>query len=82
MINPRNDRTIHAEHPEYDIVRYDRAGKWKLYDRASGKERSITMTEAVRLATDPEARAHLDRPGGRQFDAKVLQAIRARKDTP
>lgn len=67
----REIATVHAEHPEvdYQVVRYDRAGKWRLHHE--GHRYPIDLRRAVLFATAPGAIWHEGRPGGRTFDARV-----------
>ena len=66
-----NDRTVHGRTADgYEIVRYDRAGKWYL--EGIGSRRPISLSAAVRGAIDGVA--YLGRPGGRTFDARARAA--------
>lgn len=67
--------TVHVRHPDYLVVRYDRAGKWKRHDRASGKETPLTLSEAVSLAVAPGAHWREGILGGTSFDARVRKAL-------
>lgn len=71
-----DDRTVHAKLPDgTEIVRYDRAGKW-FTEAPPGSMIScsqISVSEAARLVVEGEGFAHIGRPGGKIFDAKVLK---------
>lgn len=84
------DRMVHASLVDPDdgvtveIVRYNKQGRWykeifRLGDRRepAGNQRFGTVHDAVDAAIDLEDEGgtiHTDRPGGRQFDAKVAGA--------
>jgi hypothetical protein len=71
-----DDRRVHAATPEgWEIVRYDRAGKWYA-ETLTWRER-ITFDMAVYHATRAGAKPHLGLPGGTRFDAAVQRKIRA-----
>lgn len=64
-----NDRQVHGISADgHQIVRYDRAGKWYL-EGPTATRKQITLTEAAQLAA--HGTPHLDKPGGRTFDARV-----------
>lgn len=72
----QSDRRIHARSPEgYEIVRYDRAGKWYV-EGEGGLRFLIPLSEAVRLATLPGVLTQLGIPGGGRFDALVRKTGR------
>jgi hypothetical protein len=78
-----SDRTVHAACGEWQVVRYDRAGKWYVeYDppRMRPAQR-VSVKQAARLAVKMhrEAAGHfyLDRPGGATFDRLVDDLINA-----
>jgi hypothetical protein len=52
-----------------EVVRYDRAGKWKL--EAQSAKRSLSFREAVNLAHTPRAQVRFGIPGGSLFDRAV-----------
>jgi hypothetical protein len=71
-----NDRRVHAVTSEgWEIVRYDRAGKWYA-ERPDGRDR-ITFHMAVYHATRAGAKSQLGIPGGTRFDASVRAVGRA-----
>lgn len=64
------DRTVHGISADgYEIVRYDRAGKWYLEDGPTKRVRALRIADAAALAT--EGQAHLGKPGGQAFDKRV-----------
>jgi hypothetical protein len=69
--NPR-DRTVHgldiAMGDAWEIVRYDRAGKWYI-EHPDGRRVRVGVNYAARAAAKGEA--YLNRPGGQIFDARV-----------
>lgn len=66
-----SDRRIHARSPMgYEIVRYERAGKWYV-EGEGGLRIRIPIVEAVRLSTLPGVSTQLGVPGGGRFDALV-----------
>lgn len=74
------DRTVHATTPGWEIVRYDRAGRWYAESDVLPRQQ-ITVTEAARRATEVGAEVHLGRPGGRRFDALVARRASTRSVT-
>lgn len=73
------DRRVHAEHPDgRQVVRYDRAGQWKLHDpnrvpvtRGRGLERPMSLQQAVAFASAAGWTWLPGVPGGLQFDRQV-----------
>lgn len=71
------DRTVHATNDLWEIVRYDRAGKWYLEptDKApTVKRRPIKLAEAVELAMElwnNGGTVHFGRQGATAFDRKI-----------
>lgn len=64
-----DDRTVHAKTVRgTEVVRYDRAGKW-FVEGVDGWRHRVSLADAVRLATQPDAEVFLGRPGGGRFDA-------------
>ena len=64
-----DDRTVHAEFGEQQLVRADRSGKWYLVTK-----NKINLAEAVEFAQTWQQQGgnvYLDRPGGAQFDAQL-----------
>jgi hypothetical protein len=68
----RTDRTVHG-HSTYpsnpwDVVRYDRAGKWYI-EHDDGRRELVTVDRAAFYT----ARNHFNpgQPGGRRFDSLV-----------
>jgi hypothetical protein len=61
------DRTVHGMTVEgYEIVRYDRAGKW--YVEGNGYRTHVSVSKAATLATEPGGRVFLGLGGGGRFD--------------
>ena len=75
-----SDRTVHAALGPREIVRYDRQGRW--YDETPERRTRIaTVHDAASLALDLEdagGEIYPRRPGGGQFDAKVVGARQRR----
>ena len=73
-----SDRTVHATLGDgWQVVRYDRAGKWYIEHRSPGrKRRAVSVREAAGYVSDAmnkgEATLYLRRPGGKTFDRIVL----------
>lgn len=68
------DRVVHAELGEMQVVRYDRAGHWYLEDPGQKRQR-ISLSQAVvtaRIWRQAGGRVYLGRPGGGSFDHKFL----------
>lgn len=71
------DRRVHAVAGEWQLVRYDRAGKWyEEYEPARGRSAdAITVRLAAMLAVRKEREEggwiYLGVPGGRRFDQLV-----------
>lgn len=66
-----SDRTVHATNAaiRYEVVRYDRAGKWYLEE--PGRRRPLTLLEAVKEAEWIDycnGDVRLGLPGGGAFD--------------
>jgi hypothetical protein len=79
MTSERDDRTVHASSSEWEIVRYDRAGKWFVEWKAGLIPcRQVGVREAARLAVkaakDGDGEIFLGRAGGRSFDRLVNYA--------
>lgn len=77
------DRRVHAygqtpEGTKFEIVRYDRAGKW--YCETDGTRRPIDLATAVTLAADISKRGggqiFWNRVGGTMFDSRLRKALR------
>jgi hypothetical protein len=76
-----NDRRVHASCDEFEVVRYDRAGKWFQEYRGTRKYRTIRLREAVRLGVlcwrgAPGGNITFDLPGGSAFDREVRKKLR------
>ena len=73
-----DNRTVHAAGRGYEVVRYDRAGKWYV-EGCDGSRRLVTLDQAVKEAIHIAGRNRsglfLGRPGGRAFDHRVIAAI-------
>lgn len=73
-----SDRTVHATLGDgWEVVRYDRAGKWYVEHPPPGRERrAVSVSEAARMTTDAmlrgEARINRGLPGGGTFDRIVM----------
>jgi hypothetical protein len=66
------DRRVHAVLANgWEIVRYDRAGKW--FREQDGKRSAITFREAVNYARLAGGRVFYGVPGGKRFDAAMRQ---------
>lgn len=78
------DRTVHAEDADYQLVRYDRAGKWWVEPKYSGglvPARRVSLAEAVQAAWTMSANGgyiHLRLPGDQSFDAAIRRSARER----
>ena len=74
----RDDRTVHGRTMNYtdpwDIVRYDRAGKWYL-EHEDGRRVHVGVRHAARVAAT--GTFHPGLPGGKVFDS-LVRAKRAR----
>lgn len=72
-----SDRTVHAETPEAAVVRYDRAGVWRIEDKGALRRhwgRRFSLGEVVEWVTEQdqsEVTYHFGRSGGLQFDKRV-----------
>lgn len=71
------DRRVHLTADSYrrgrvEIVRYDRAGKWWA-EYGDGTRQRLYLAGAVVFAKLPGSVWHRGLPGGRAFDAKVIQ---------
>ena len=69
------DRTVHACCEQFEIVRYDRAGKWYIewndYDRKRIGVK-VAAVHASNLLDAGRGEVFFDRPGGQTFDRHVL----------
>lgn len=45
-----DDRTVHARCDAYEVVRYDRSGKWYVEDVGRDRRRHVGVREAAQLA--------------------------------
>ena len=76
------DRTVHARGRGYEVVRYDRAGKWYV-ESVDGSRRAVTLDQAVREAMDikraREGEVLIGQPGGSAFDRKLRRSLNARQ---
>jgi hypothetical protein len=74
------DRTVHAYGKGYEVVRYDRAGKWYV-ESVDGSRRAVTLDQAVREAAFVASRGTGDifwgQPGGRAFDFRLRRHLNA-----
>jgi hypothetical protein len=76
---PDADRTVHAACGEWQVVRYDRAGRWFVeYDPPRMRPATpLSVRQAARLAVRMEAESggyiYEGRGGGRIFDARVRE---------
>jgi hypothetical protein len=75
------DRTVHAETPYARIVRYGRAGSWRIEDVGPirvhwGARRSLRdIVEYITEQPQNEVTYHFGRPGGLQFDKRVRDEL-------
>ncbi len=79
-----DDRTVHATCETFEVVRYDRAGKWYVEEHGGPTRYHIGVFDAAQRALSAEAlggRIFPGLPGGRSFDQKV-RILRARHHTP
>lgn len=70
----RSDRRVHAFCVEYEVVRYDRAGKWFIEFGSLEPRRRLTLASAVDAAVetwDHGGSPKMGVPGGGAFDAKL-----------
>lgn len=75
-----SDRTVHAECSSFEVVRYERAGKWYVETRDGKLREHIGIAEAThraRSATVLGGTIHFRRQGGRLFDARVKKLLDA-----
>jgi len=77
------DRTVHAKCAGFEVVRYDRSGKWYVESRNPDRQREhVGVGEAARRALAAETlggTTHLGRPGGRAFD-RAVRSLREREE--
>jgi hypothetical protein len=79
-----DDRTVHAETGYAEVVRYDRAGVWYVEDKqpigSLFHRARMPIREVVEwLVEQPtnEVKVYYGKPGGRQFDKRVREALAA-----
>lgn len=72
------DRKVHATGATWEVVRYDRAGKWYLEplpDSPHDKRKHVTIDRAARYAAASQllgiGTVNFGRPGGSAFDRRV-----------
>jgi hypothetical protein len=70
------DRRVHAACEGFEVVRYERAGKWYIEPLLDGRRRErVSIGEAARRAVyarDPLGGViHIGLPGGQTFDRLV-----------
>lgn len=67
------DRTVHgtggAASHAWEVVRYDRSGKWVIEHTDCGSRRYVSLDVAARSCDRPR----LGLPGGARFDAKMRE---------
>ncbi len=73
-----SERTVHAETERFQIVRYERSGKWFVESKVDARppERVRVDTAAWRAVDAEEAlggTVYMERPGGRRFDQLVVR---------
>jgi hypothetical protein len=72
-----SDRTVHAETPEALVVRYDRAGVWRIEDKGPVRTHwgaRFPLRHVVEWLTTQDQREvtyHFGVKGGLQFDKRV-----------
>jgi hypothetical protein len=69
-----DDRRVYAECANFDIVRYERAGKWYVESKIADKRIHIGVADAALRSLSAETlggEIHLGLPGGRTFDQWV-----------
>ncbi len=69
-----SDRTVHAECNGFEVVRYNREGKWYVEPRSDVSREHIGVGEAARRAEACVVLGgvvHFGRPGGQVFDRRV-----------
>lgn len=77
-----SDRRVHAQTPEALIVRYDRAGIWRIEDVGTMRRhwgRRFNLTQIVEWITEQDQKDvtyHFGLPGGRQFDKRVRDELK------
>ena len=65
------DRQVHAKCPTFEVVRYNRAGKWYVESSAKGSRELVMIQEAARRAQAAVilgGEINYGLPGGRTFD--------------
>lgn len=78
------DRTVHAWCDRYEVVRYDRAGKWYVehkpgsYIPAAQVSLPLAVTFAMKAWYEEDGSVEIGRPGGKRFDALVRKAVASR----
>lgn len=76
-----HDRTVHAETPEALVVRYDRAGVWRIEDKGPVRRhwgQRLSLRDTVEWITgqdQSEVTYHFGRKGGLQFDKRVRDEL-------
>lgn len=73
------DRTVHADYPGMEIVRYNRAGKWYFEPTSPNlKRQAVTLDAAATQAAwalSHDGRVHYGLPGGTTFDRRVRKLV-------
>ncbi len=68
-----SDRLVHAECAGFQVVRYNRAGKWYVETRGDGPRERVDITEAAHRALAAKAMGgtvYMGAPGGTVFDSR------------
>ena len=73
------DRRVHAECATFEVVRYERAGKWFVESKVKlVPAEHVGVSEAARRAISAEAlggEINYGVPGGQVFDLKVQRCL-------
>lgn len=77
-----SDRTVHAETPEAAVVRYDKAGVWRIEDKGALRNHCgirLSLGGVVEWITEQdqaEVTYHFGVKGGLQFDKRVKAELK------
>jgi len=76
-----SDRRVHARtRGGWEVVRYDKAGKWYLELFPTAKVRNrLSLREAAEYAVNSDAEIFFGLPGGGQFDVTVRRMLSYRR---
>ena len=77
----RGDRTVHAQGRGFEVVRYNRAGRWYVEGSKDRRQANLdqAVREAVHLAASVGGAVRLRQPGGSAFDRQLRRHVESKQ---